>query len=222
MSIGDSIQRDSAEFLQSLPVRRPRANWARDRRGTTKSSKACITCPVSWVGIVSWKECRGWEKTLLVRTAWPKYWTSTFRAFQFHARLDGPADILGTNMVMGNRPTGRRVFEFQRRADLYADLPGRRNQIAPRPRRSRPCLGKRCRRERVTVGGHHYVLEKALLRAGHAEPHRAGGETYPPCPRRSWDRFFFQAGGRLLNAGGVGDDHRSDDGGGSTGHTPRK
>ena len=67
----------------------------------------------------------GLGKTLLVRTL-AKTLDLDFSRIQFTPDLM-PADILGTNMVMeiARRAAGVRI---PARADLHADLPGRRNQ----------------------------------------------------------------------------------------------
>ena len=76
----------------------------------------------------------GLGKTLLVRTL-AKTLDLEFNRIQFTPDLM-PADILGTNMVMETRRR-QAVLRVPARADLHANLPGRRNQ----PRHAQNAVG---------------------------------------------------------------------------------
>ena len=129
----------------------------------------------------------GLGKTLLVRTLADAL-DLDFNRIQFTPDLM-PADIIGTNVVM-EAPDGRRVFEFQARADLLADRPGRRDQ----PRHAQDPVGP-ARGDAGALGHRgrqHPPAQGAVLRDGHAEPDRAGGDLSAargparPVPASSW------------------------------------
>ena len=128
----------------------------------------------------------GLGKTLLVRTL-AKALDLHFSRIQFTPDLM-PADILGTNMVMES-PDGKRFFEFQKRADLHAILPGRRNQ----PRHAENAIGdagndagrlRHHRRAQV------HQLQRPFFVMATQNPIEQEG-TYP-LPEAQLDRFFFK------------------------------
>ena len=146
----------------------------------------------------------GLGKTLLVRTLADTL-SLDFNRIQFTPDLM-PADIIGTNVVMegARRPPPLRV---PARADLRPDRPGRRDQ----PGHAQDAVGP--------AGGHAGALghrrrhgphaQGAVLRHGHAEPDRAGGDLSPA--RGPARPLPVQAGRRLLQPRGADDDPRPDD-----------
>ncbi len=111
----------------------------------------------------------GLGKTLLVRTL-AKTLDLDFSRIQFTPDLM-PADILGTNMVMES-PDGKRFFEFQR-GPIFTQicLADEINRATPK---TQSAMLETMQEGSVTIGGHVLPAEAAVLRDGHAKPHRAG------------------------------------------------
>ena len=143
----------------------------------------------------------GLGKTLLVRTL-AKALDLHFSRIQFTPDLM-PADILGTNMVM-ETPDGKRFFEFQR-GPIFTQicLADEINRATPK---TQSALLETMQEGSVTVAGHVYQLQAAVLRAGHAEPDRAG--RHVSAAGSAARPLLLQAGGGLFDARRVGDDHR--------------
>ena len=92
------------------------------------------------------------------------------------------------------------------RADLHADLPGRRNQ----PGHAQNAVGHAG--NHAGRDGHRgrqaVSAEAAVLRHGHAKPHRAG--RHVPAARGPVGPLLLQAAGGLFRSQGTGGDHRPD------------
>ena len=136
----------------------------------------------------------GLGKTLLVRTL-AKTLDLHFSRIQFTPDLM-PADILGTNMVMES-PDGQAVLRVPARADLHANLPGRRNQS----RHAQNAIGD-ARNDAGRLGhasaGTVHQLQAAVFRDGHAKSDRAG--RHVSAARSAVRPLLLQAGGRLFDA----------------------
>ncbi len=145
----------------------------------------------------------GLGKTLLIRTLSDAL-SLDFNRIQFTPDLM-PADILGTNVVM-ETPDGQPHVRVPARADLLSDRAGRRDQ----PRHAQDPVGAAGgdAGEERDGGRHDSQAEAAVLRDGDAEPDRAGGHL--PAARGPARPVLVQAGGGVLDAGGAGDDSRSD------------
>ena len=107
MSIGESMERQSAEFLSRYAA--VRDQLARVIVGHDEVVDGVLTC-VFVGGHCLLEGVPGLGKTMLVRTL-AEVLDLDFSRIQFTPDLM-PADILGTNMVM-ETPEGKRVFEFQ-------------------------------------------------------------------------------------------------------------
>ncbi len=146
----------------------------------------------------------GLGKTLLVRTL-AKALDLDFSRIQFTPDLM-PADILGTNMVMES-PDGKRFFEFQK-GPIFTQicLADEINRATPKTQSAMLETmqeGIRHRRRQAPPA------QEAVLRAGHAEPDRAGRNV--SAARGAARPVLLQAGGGLLRPRRADDDHRSHD-----------
>ena len=149
----------------------------------------------------------GTAKTLLVRTM-AQTLGLVFKRIQFTPDLM-PSDITGTDIIEEDPTNGRRTWTFVQGPDLRATFCWPTKSTAPRPRRSRALL-EAMQELSCTVRGNNYKLPAAVLRAGHAEPHRAGGHL--PAARSAARPLPVQHGARLPHcrrrAEGGGPDHR--------------
>ncbi len=112
----------------------------------------------------------GTAKTLLVRTL-ASALGLTFKRIQFTPDLM-PTDITGTDILEEDQATGKRTWTFVAGPAVHQCAAGGRNQ----PHAAEDAVG--------AAGGHagtvghrarqHAQHRAAVLRAGHAEPHRAG------------------------------------------------
>ena len=111
----------------------------------------------------------GLAKTLLVKTL-AQILHLSFKRIQFTPDLM-PADITGTEIL--DEENGHRRAALRAGADLRADHPGRRDQ----PHAAQDAGGAARGDAGVPRDGGrpHLSARSAVLRAGHAEPHRAGG-----------------------------------------------
>jgi len=128
----------------------------------------------------------GLGKTLLVRTLASAV-SLDFSRIQFTPDLM-PADIIGTNIVMDDQSTGRRVFEFQR-GPLFAQiiLADEINRATPK---TQSALLEAMQEHSITVGGTVYRLKEPFLVLATQNPIEQEG-TYP-LPEAQLDRFFFK------------------------------
>jgi MoxR-like ATPase len=128
----------------------------------------------------------GLGKTLLVRTLSAAL-SLTFRRIQFTPDLM-PADIIGTNMVMENAATGKRIFQFQH-GPIFGQiiLADEINRATPK---TQSAMLEAMQEHSVTVGGEvHKLLEPFLVLATQNPIEQEG--TYP-LPEAQLDRFFFK------------------------------
>jgi len=132
----------------------------------------------------------GLAKTLLVRTLASSL-SLRFKRVQFTPDLM-PSDITRRRKVIEeNKQTGERIFRF---------IPGPiftnillADEINPHPTQTQAALLEAMQERQVTAGGERST-GPALLRARHAEPHRAGGHV--PAAEAQLDRFMM-----LINVG---------------------
>ena len=191
MSIGESMQQQAEEFRQRYAA--VREQIGRVIVGHDDIVHGVLTC-LFVGGHCLLEGVPGLGKTLLVRTL-AEALDLKFTRIQFTPDLM-PADILGTNMVIGNaRRPARRSSSRRGRSSRRSAWPTK--STAPRRRRSRPC-SKRCRKARSRVAGNVYRARAAVLRDGHAEPDRAG--RHLPAARSAARPLLLQAGRRLLAA----------------------
>ena len=139
----------------------------------------------------------GLGKTLLVRTLASSL-SLDFNRIQFTPDLM-PADITGTNIVM-EAPDGKRVFSFQR-GPIFAQivLADEINRATPK---TQSALLEAMQEHSVTIGGHVAPARGAVLRHGHAEPDRAGGDL--SAARGAARPVLLQARRRLLDRDELG------------------
>ena len=128
----------------------------------------------------------GLGKTLLVRTLAGAL-SLEFGRIQFTPDLM-PADIVGTNMVVEDRATGRRQFEFQR-GPVFAQilLADEVNRATPK---TQSAMLEAMQEHSVTSGGSVYKLPEPFMVLATQNPIEQEG-TYP-LPEAQLDRFFFK------------------------------
>jgi MoxR-like ATPase len=128
----------------------------------------------------------GLGKTLLVRTLSAAL-SLEFRRIQFTPDLM-PADIIGTNVVMEDRATGRRLFEFQK-GPIFGQilLADEINRATPK---TQSAMLEAMQEHSVTSGGTLYKLPEPFLVLATQNPIEQEG-TYP-LPEAQMDRFFFK------------------------------
>ena len=146
----------------------------------------------------------GLGKTMLVRTL-AQTLDLDFSRIQFTPDLM-PADILGTNMVM-ETPDGKRFFEFQQ-GPIFTQicLADEINRATPK---TQSAMLETMQEGTVTVGRPSLRTEEAVLRHGHAESDRAGGNL--SAARGPAGSLLLQAGRRLFDARTVEHDRRTHD-----------
>jgi len=127
----------------------------------------------------------GLGKTLLVKTL-AEGLDLRFARIQFTPDLM-PADITGTNVVVGS-PEGERRFSFQR-GPLFGQivLADEVNRATPK---TQSALLEAMQEVAVTVGGVHHPLERPFFVLATQNPIEMEG-TYP-LPEAQLDRFFFK------------------------------
>ncbi|MFG0331138.1 MAG: AAA family ATPase [Phycisphaerales bacterium] len=128
----------------------------------------------------------GLGKTLLVRTL-SQALALPFKRIQFTPDLM-PADIVGTNVVMENRSTGRRSLEF-RPGPIFAQiiLADEINRATPK---TQAALLEAMQERRVTVSGHTYELNQPFLVLATQNPIEQEG-TFT-LPEAQLDRFLLK------------------------------
>jgi len=142
----------------------------------------CLFC----AGHVLLEGVPGLGKTLLVRTL-SSALTMTFRRIQFTPDLM-PADIIGTNIVMEDRDTGRRVFQFQQ-GPIFGQiiLADEINRATPK---TQSAMLEAMQEHSVSVGGQVYKLPEPFMVLATQNPIEQEG-TYP-LPEAQLDRFLFK------------------------------
>jgi len=128
----------------------------------------------------------GLGKTLLVRTLADAL-SLTFRRIQFTPDLM-PADIIGTNIVMEDKATGQRHFQFQP-GPIFGQiiLADEINRATPK---TQSAMLEAMQEHSVTSGGTQYKLVEPFLVLATQNPIEQEG-TYP-LPEAQLDRFFFK------------------------------
>ncbi|MBI5724069.1 MAG: AAA family ATPase [Planctomycetes bacterium] len=128
----------------------------------------------------------GLGKTLLVRTLAGAL-SLKFGRVQFTPDLM-PADIIGTNMVMEDKATGRRHFQFQH-GPIFAQLllADEINRATPK---TQSAMLEAMQERSVTSGGQAYKLPEPFMVLATQNPIEQEG-TYP-LPEAQLDRFFFK------------------------------
>ena len=84
-----------------------------------------------------------------------------------------PTDITGTDILEEDQATGEKRLPLHPRPDLRATSCSPTRSTAPRPR-PRPRCSRPCRSTASPPAARPTTLDRAVLRARHAEPHRAG------------------------------------------------
>ena len=133
--------------------------------------------------------------------AWPRRCSSapsrgscTCRSSASSSRPDlMPADITGTDILQDDPETGRRKFVFLP-GPLFANMI-LADEINRTPPKTQAALLEAMQEHHVTAGGHDVPAAGAVLRAGDAEPHRAGGDL--PAARGAARPLHVQHHGRL-------------------------
>ena len=128
----------------------------------------------------------GLGKTLLVRTLAAAL-SLSFRRIQFTPDLM-PADIIGTNVIVEDRQTGRRQFQFQP-GPIFGQiiLADEVNRATPK---TQSAMLEAMQEHSVTSGGTGYKLQEPFLVLATQNPIEQEG-TYP-LPEAQLDRFFFK------------------------------
>jgi MoxR-like ATPase len=128
----------------------------------------------------------GLGKTLLVRTL-SSALSLEFRRIQFTPDLM-PADIIGTNIVMEDRATGRRHFQFQP-GPIFGQiiLADEVNRATPK---TQSAMLEAMQEHSVTSGGQIHKLPEPFVILATQNPIEQEG-TYP-LPEAQLDRFFFK------------------------------
>ena len=128
----------------------------------------------------------GLGKTLLVRTLSDAL-SLSFRRIQFTPDLM-PADIIGTNLVMEEAKTGKRLFEFQK-GPIFGQmiLADEINRATPK---TQSAMLEAMQEHSVTSGGTVYQLQEPFMVLATQNPIEQEG-TYP-LPEAQLDRFFFK------------------------------
>ena len=112
----------------------------------------------------------GLAKTLLIRTLADTL-SLKFSRIQFTPDLM-PADITGTEVIQEDKLSGTREFKFLP-GPIFANVI-LADEINRTPPKTQAALLEAMQEHQVTVGGKRHQLRRAVLRAGHAEPDRAG------------------------------------------------
>ena len=128
----------------------------------------------------------GLGKTLLVRTL-SSALSLTFRRIQFTPDLM-PADIIGTNVVMEDKASGKRVFQFQP-GPIFGQmiLADEINRATPK---TQSAMLEAMQEHSVTSGGTVHRLQEPFMVLATQNPIEQEG-TYP-LPEAQLDRFFFK------------------------------
>jgi len=128
----------------------------------------------------------GLGKTLLVRTL-SSALSLEFRRIQFTPDLM-PADIIGTNVVMEDKVSGRRRFEFQA-GPIFGQiiLADEINRATPK---TQSAMLEAMQEHSVTSGGKIHKLPEPFIVLATQNPIEQEG-TYP-LPEAQLDRFFFK------------------------------
>src|SRR5580704_11172050 len=170
MSIAELMERRAQEFVARYQA--VREQIGRVIVGHDEIVDGVLTC-LFVGGHCLLEGVPGLGKTLLVRSL-AEALSLHFSRIQFTPDLM-PADILGTNMVM-ETPDGKRIFEFQK-GPIFTQicLADEINRATPK---TQSAMLETMQEGTVTVGGHHYVLEKPFFVLATQNPIEQEG-TYP-------------------------------------------
>ena len=113
----------------------------------------------------------GTAKTLLVRTM-AQTLGLIFKRIQFTPDLM-PSDITGTDIIEEDPTTGHRTWTFVQ-GPIFANIL-LADEINRTPPKTQSALLEAMQELSCTVRGNQLQAAGAVLRAGHAEPHRTGG-----------------------------------------------
>ena len=113
----------------------------------------------------------GLAKTLMVHSL-AQSLSLDFNRIQFTPDLM-PSDITGTEVLYEDRNTGARELRFVH-GPIFANLI-LADEINRTPPKTQAALLEAMQERQVTAGGHRHAAARPVLRAGHAEPDRAGG-----------------------------------------------
>ena len=117
----------------------------------------------------------GLAKTLMIRTLADAV-DLKFRRIQFTPDLM-PSDVVGTEVLEEDHATGRRFFKFVQ-GPLFANIV-LADEINRTPPKTQAALLEAMQEYDVTYGGTTLCPGPAVLRAGHAEPHRTDRHLPP-------------------------------------------
>ncbi len=115
----------------------------------------------------------GLAKTLLVQTV-AQALDLSFSRVQFTPDLM-PSDITGTELLEEDRAAGHRYFKFVN-GPIFAHVV-LADEINRAPPKTQAALLQAMQEHAVTAAGQTHALPRPVLRARHAEPHRAGGHV---------------------------------------------
>ena len=118
-----------------------------------------------------------------------------------------PADITGTEVIQEDKATGTREFRFLK-GPIFANIV-LADEINRTPPKTQAALLEAMQERQVTVGGETHPAADALLRAGDAEPDRAG--RHLPASRGAARPLHVHGAGRLPDRGRGAGDRQADD-----------
>ena len=147
----------------------------------------------------------GLAKTLMIRTLADSM-NLTFNRVQFTPDLM-PSDITGTEMLQEDRATGQRAFRFLH-GPIFANVV-LADEINRTPPKTQAALLEAMQERQVTVAGNAAPAAGPVLRAGDAEPDRAG--RHLPAARGPAGPVHVHHHGGLPERGGRVPHHRVDD-----------
>ncbi|MGL4464496.1 MAG: AAA family ATPase, partial [Planctomycetia bacterium] len=127
----------------------------------------------------------GLAKTLMIHTVADAL-TLSFSRIQFTPDLM-PADITGTEVIVENRSTGHKEFQFLK-GPIFANLV-LADEINRTPPKTQAALLEAMQERQVTVGGHRHRLSPPFFVLATQNPIEQEG-TYP-LPEAQLDRFMF-------------------------------
>ena len=147
----------------------------------------------------------GTAKTLMVRTI-SQTLGLVFKRIQFTPDLM-PSDITGTDIIEEDPTTGHRRWTFVP-GPIFGNIL-LADEINRTPPKTQSALLEAMQELSCTVRGNHYKLPRAVLRAGHAEPHRA--RRHLSAARSAARPLPVQHGARLLERRGRSESRGPDD-----------
>lgn len=127
----------------------------------------------------------GLAKTLLIRTV-SQTLNLSFSRIQFTPDLM-PGDITGTEVIEGNRETGKKKFKFVK-GPIFANIV-LADEINRTPPKTQAALLEGMQEFHITAAGHTYPLEPPFFVLATQNPIEQEG-TYP-LPEAQLDRFMF-------------------------------